>query len=88
MSDVQLEVQLLKEYPQTFGDLVNRAIDLDVIARKTRGRSRNEQERFDEFGRQQDPSRNVRAFSNEPWKEGLHLLTRRMDQMTQMMMTF
>ena len=88
LSDVQLEVQLLKENPQTFGDLVNRAVDLEVIARITRGRSRNELERFDEFGRQQEPSRDVRAFSDEPWKEGLHLLTRRMDQMTQMMMTF
>ena len=83
-----MEVQLLKENPQTFGDLVNRAVDLDVIARITRGRSRNEQERYEEFGRQQDPSRDVRAFSDEPWKEGLHMLTRRMDQMTQMMMTF
>ena len=88
LSDVHLEVQLLKENAQTFGDLVNRAVDLEVIARITRGRSRNEQERYEEFGRQQDPSRDVRAFSDEPWKEGLHLLTRRMDQMTQMMMTF
>ena len=88
LSDVQLEVQLLKENPQTFGDLVNRAVDLEVIARITRGRSHNEQERFEEFGRQQDPSRDVRAFLDEPWREGLHLLTRKMDQMTQMMMTF
>ena len=29
LSDVQLEFQLLKENPQTFGDLVNRAVDLD-----------------------------------------------------------
>ena len=77
----------MKENPQTFGDLVNRAVDLEVIARITHGRSRKEHERFDEFGRQQDPSRDVRAFSDEPWKEGLHLLTRRMNQMTQMMMT-
>ena len=88
LGDVQLEVQLLKENPQTFGDLVNRAVDLEIIARTTRGRSRNEQERYEEFGRQREPSRDVRAFSDEPWKEGLHLLTRRMNQMTQMMMTF
>ena len=67
---------------------MNRAVDLEVIARITRGRSRNEQERYEEFGRHQDPSRDVRAFSDERWKEGLHLLTRRMDQMTQLMMIF
>ena len=88
LSDVQLEVQLLKENPQTFGDLVNSAVDLEVIARTTRGRSRNEQERYEEFGRQQDSSRDIRGYSDEPWKEGLQQLTRRMDQMTQMMMTF
>ena len=88
LSDVQLEVQLLKENPQTFGDLVNRAVDLEVIARTTRGRSRNEQERYELFGRQQDSSCEFRGYSPEPWKEGLHQLTRRMDQMTQMMMTF
>ena len=88
LSDVQLEVQLLKENPQTFGDLVIRAVDLEVIARTTRGRSRNEQERYEEFGRQQDSSRDIRGYSDEPWKEGLQQLTRRMDQMTQMMMTF
>ena len=88
LSDVQLEVQLLKENPQTFGDLVNRAVDLEVNARTTRGHSRNEQERYEEFGRQQDSSCDIRGYSPEPWKEGLHQLTRRMDQMTQMMMTF
>ena len=88
LSDVQLEVQLLKENPQTFGDLVNRAVDLEVIARTTRGRSRNEQERYEEFGRQQDSSCEFRGYSPEPWKEGIHQLSRRMDQMTQMMMTF
>ena len=88
LSDVQLEVQLLKENPQTFGDLVNRAVRLEVIARTTRGRSRNEQERYEEFGRQQDSCRDIRGYSDEPWKEGLQQLTRRMDEMTQMMMTF
>ena len=88
LSDVQLEVQLLKENPQTIGDLVNRAVDLEVIARTTRGRSPNEQERYEEFGRQQDSSCEFRGYSPEPWKEGIHQLTRRMDQMTQMMMTF
>ena len=88
LSDVQLEVQLLKENPQTFGDLVNRAVDLEVIARTTRGHSRNEQERYEEFGRQQDSSCDIRGYSPEPWKEGLQQLTSRMDQMTQMMMTF
>ena len=88
LSDVQPEVQLLRENPQTFGDLVNRAVDLEVIARTTRGRSRNEQERYEEFGRQQDSSCEFRGYSPEPWKEGIHQLTRRMDQMTQMMMTF
>ena len=88
LSDVQLEVQLLKENPQTFGDLVNRAVDLEVIARTTRGRSRNEQERYELFGRQQDSVCEFRGYSPEPWKEGLHQLTRRMNQMTQMMMTF
>ena len=88
LSDVQLEVQLLKENPQTFGDLVNRAVDLEVIARTTRGRSRNEQERYELFGRQQDSSCEFRGYSDEPWKEGLQQLTRRMDEMTQMMMTF
>ena len=85
MSDVQLEVQLLKENPQTFGDLVNRAVDLEVIARTTRGRS---QERYEEFERQQESSCEFHGYSLEPWKEGLHQFTRRMDQMTQMMMTF
>ena len=65
LSEVQLEVQLLKENPQTIGDLVNRAVDLKVIARKTRGRSRNEQERYEEFGRQQDSSREFRGHSPE-----------------------
>ena len=88
LSDVQLEVQLLKENPQTFGDLGNRAVDLEVIAGTTRGRSRNEQERYEEFGRQQDSSCEFGGYSPEPWKEGIHQLTRRMDQMTQMMMTF
>ena len=73
--------------PQTFGDLVNRDVDLEVIARTTCGRSRNEQERYREFGRRQDSSREFRGHSPEPWKEGLHQLTRRMDQMTQIMMT-
>ena len=61
---------------------------MEVIARTTRGRSRNEQERYEEFGRQQDSSCEFRGYSPEPWKEGIHQLTRRMDQMTQMMMTF
>ena len=65
---------------------MNRAVDLEVIARTTRGRSRNEQERYEEFGRQQDSSCEFRGYAPEPWKVGLHQLTRRMDQMTQMMM--
>ena len=67
---------------------MNKAGDLEVIARTTRGRSRNEQEQYEEFGRQQDSSHEFRGYSPEPWKEGLHQLTRRMDQMTQMTMTF
>ena len=67
---------------------MNRAVDLEVIARTTRGRSRNEQERYEEFGRQQDSSCEFRGYPLEPWKEGLHQLIRRTDQMTRMMMTF
>ena len=74
LSDAQLEVQLLKENPPTFGDLVNRAVDLEVIARTTRGCSRKEQERYEAFGRREDPRRDLRAFSDEPWKDYICLL--------------
>ena len=67
---------------------MNRAVDLEVFARTTRGRSRIEQQRYEEFERRQDSSCEFRGYSPEPWKEGLHQLTRRMDQMTHLMMTF
>ena len=54
-SDVQLEVQLLKENPQTFGDLANRAVDLEVIARITRGRSRNNKSGLTSLGDSRNP---------------------------------
>ena len=86
LSDGQLEAQLLKENPRTFGELVNRAADLEVIAKTTR--DRNELRWYSDYDRPPGSSPGALGFSTEPWKEELQQLTTRMDQMTQLMMKF
>ena len=88
LNDVRLEVQLLREDPRTFTDLVNRAVDLEVIEKTTGDRFRSEQERYQAFGRNDDSGREVHRYSPEPWKEDLDKLSGRMEEMTQMMMQF